>query len=182
MKLTMVIVTFIGSILGNSISLSDATYQHSSIYIPVTITAYTPRPQECDGTPYTTAFMTKIREGIVGLSMDLESDFGFKHGDEITIYGFGTFVFEDRMNKRWKRRVDIFMFSLKEARQFGKKNSYIIINSTKKLSLQKAFSNSQPGFQNFNLSYSKLPVFRFSAIFLNTSGSLKNRISEKIEA
>ncbi len=131
MKLAIIFVIFAGLILGNSTSLSNAIYHHSSIYIPVTITAYTPRPQECDGTPYTTAFMTKVREGIVGLSRDLEGDFNFKRGDEITLYGFGTFVFEDRMNKRWKRRVDIFMFSLERARCFGKKNSFIIINANK---------------------------------------------------
>jgi 3D (Asp-Asp-Asp) domain-containing protein len=148
MKIAVIFVTFIGLILGNSTSLSNATYYYSTIYVPVTITAYTPRPQECDSTPYTTAFMTKVREGIVGLSRDLESDFGFKHSDEITLHGFGTFVFEDRMNKRWKRRVDVFMFSLKEARQFGKQNSFILINPIKKLSNQDDLSSSQLIFQN----------------------------------
>ena len=136
MKLSAIFVMF-GLILGSSISLSDATYYHSSIYIPVTITAYTPRPQECDSTPYTTAFMTKVREGIIALSRDLETDFGFKRGDEITLHRFGTFVFEDRMNKRWKRRVDIFFLSLKKAKQFGKRESFLIIKKDWKMPKKK---------------------------------------------
>ena len=85
------------------------------------ITAYTASVEETDDTPFTTASNQRVRVGICALSRDIEKDFGLKFGDEIVIEGLGKFEFQDRMNKRLKKHVDIFMSSKFEAFQFGRK-------------------------------------------------------------
>ena len=64
----------------------------------------------------------------MALSRDLEKEFGFKFGDTVVIEDHGSFVFEDRMNKRWTRRVDILMFSWEDARKFGAQRSFLVVS------------------------------------------------------
>jgi len=98
-------------------------------YIPVVVTAYNPIESQTDTTPYLTASNKLVRPGIVALSRDLEKDFGFTFGDMVVLEGIGSFIFEDRMNKRWKRRVDILMSSREDAKKFGRKKSYLVVHS-----------------------------------------------------
>jgi 3D (Asp-Asp-Asp) domain-containing protein len=106
--------------------VSTAVY---AVYIPVEVTAYNPTECQTDSTPYLTASNKIVRPGIVALSRDLEEDFGFTFGDTVILDGIGSFIFEDRMNARWRRRVDILMSSWEDARKFGRKDSYLIISS-----------------------------------------------------
>jgi len=85
------------------------------------VTAYTASVEETDDTPFITASNQQVRVGICALSRDIEKDFGLKFGDEIIIEGLGKFEFQDRMNKRLKKHVDIFMSSKFEAFKFGRK-------------------------------------------------------------
>ncbi len=102
--------------------------KHDNIeLISVMVTAYNPVKAQTDNTPMTTASNKKVKEGMIALSRDLEKEFGFKFGDEIFLLGLGKFIFEDRMNKRWKRRVDILMMSKKKARGFGIQCSFLVI-------------------------------------------------------
>ena len=82
--------------------------------IPVTVTAYTACPSECDSTPFITASNKTIYIGVIALSRDIEKDLGLKFGETIYVKGIGHFTFEDRMNKRWKRRVDIYIWKQKK--------------------------------------------------------------------
>ena len=97
------------------------------INIEVTVTAYTPTVGETDDTPYITASNTRVRNGIVAISRDIEKKYNLKFGDKIHLEGIGTFEYQDRMHSRWKKRVDIFMYSNKKARQFGKRQTILKI-------------------------------------------------------
>lgn len=97
-------------------------------FVPVVVTAYNPVAGQTDGTPEITASNKRVRPGIAALSRDLEKEFGFKFGDDVVIEGIGCFVFEDRMNKRWSRRVDILMTSMEAARKFGVQNSFLMVS------------------------------------------------------
>jgi 3D (Asp-Asp-Asp) domain-containing protein len=93
--------------------------------VPVHITAYNPVPEQTDDTPFITASADYVRDGIVALSYDLESTLELEFGDIVvleTLDGefLGEFEFQDRMNKRWRNKVDIFMWKVKDARKFGK--------------------------------------------------------------
>jgi 3D (Asp-Asp-Asp) domain-containing protein len=90
--------------------------------LPVTATGYSAREEECDGTPEYTASMTPSRVGVIAVSKDLEDEIGLKMGQMVLIEGMGTFRIEDRMNKRWKRRIDIMHGNQKAALLFGKKD------------------------------------------------------------
>jgi len=122
-----------------SFSLYDSAYGNNDcvdkiecvIRIPVTITAYSPRKGETDSTPFITASNKRVREGIIALSRDLEEELELKFGDQIHIEGYGYFQFEDRMHKRKKKHVDIFMFETKRALKFGKQKGNLIIRRLK---------------------------------------------------
>jgi 3D (Asp-Asp-Asp) domain-containing protein len=98
-------------------------------FVPVVVTAYNPISAQTDSTPHITASNKYVRSGIVALSRDLEEEFGFTFGDTVVLNGIGSFVFEDRMHKRWRRRVDILIFSPEKARKFGCQHSYLMISS-----------------------------------------------------
>ena len=79
------------------------------ISIPVHVTAYSPTVSQTDSTPYITASGIRVRKGIIALSWDLEKGLGLKFKDIIHLKNLGTFEFQDRMNKRWKKEL-IFSF------------------------------------------------------------------------
>lgn len=95
--------------------------------VPVTVTAYNPVPNQTDDTPHITASNKTVDEGMAALSRDLEKQFGFKFGDQIKLLGIGEYQFEDRMHRRWKRKVDILMFSKAQAKEFGKKKAQLVV-------------------------------------------------------
>jgi len=95
--------------------------------VPVKVTAYNPVRSQPDGSPLITASNKRVRVGMVALSRDLEREFGFRFGDTVYLYGFGRFVFEDRMHRRKRRHVDILMLNPVEARRFGVKSSYLYV-------------------------------------------------------
>ncbi len=93
--------------------------------VPVHITAYNPVPGQTDDTPFITASADYVRDGIVALSRDLERTLKLDFGDIVVLETragefLGEFEFQDRMNKRWRNKVDIFMWKVKDARKFGK--------------------------------------------------------------
>ncbi len=77
----------------------------------VTVTAYSHSGKTASG--------HRVRPGIVALSRDVEHTLGVTFGERVVVEGLGTFVFEDRVSARLRRRVDIFMPSPQAARQFG---------------------------------------------------------------
>jgi hypothetical protein len=106
--------------------LIPATYE--PIVVPVRITAYNPLTAQTDETPFIMASGRTVYSGAIALSRDLESDLDLKFGDRIEIDGLGHFVFEDRMHRRWKRTVDILIFSPEQASRFGVQYSFLRIH------------------------------------------------------
>jgi len=81
----------------------------------LTVTAYSSEPRQTDGTPYTTGWMTPVRDGVVAVNfLPLGSLVRFPD-----MFGDKVFVVEDRMNVRYKYRADIWMYTKAEAKQFG---------------------------------------------------------------
>jgi len=91
--------------------------------IEVTITAYTPSYSECDSDPHITSSNKKVKLGYVALSRDLEADMGLEFGDMVLI----PFEFQDRMNKKWTKRIDLFLWSKDSALLFGKRKTKVFI-------------------------------------------------------
>ena len=60
---------------------------------------------------------------IIAVSRDL-IPMGLTHGVKVEIEGFpGTYTVMDKLHKRWKHRIDIYMgHDIDAARQFGKRN------------------------------------------------------------
>ena len=83
----------------------------------VTVTWYTSTVEECDDTPFITADGTRVKHGIIAISPDLLNTFSY--GDSLYVDGFGWFTVHDRMNNRWKNRVDIWTDSRNKAIRNG---------------------------------------------------------------
>ena len=95
--------------------------------LEVTVTAYNAVKSQTDSTPNLTASNKKPIEGYCGVSRDLEKLLGLKFGDFIYLEDIGSFQFQDRMHKRKKMQVDIFMKSVKKAKEFGVKTTKMIV-------------------------------------------------------
>jgi len=88
-----------------------------------TITAYSPCVTETDDTPYQTALMEKpIAGGTCAVSHDLKQYLG----NRIYIYQIGVFRVNDLMNRRYKKRIDLFM-GKREAKEFGRKDNQFVV-------------------------------------------------------
>ncbi|MBK5939043.1 hypothetical protein CCR96_07215 [Halochromatium roseum] len=96
--------------------------------LEVTATAYTSRPSETSGDPYMAAWNNRLTPGekAIAVSRDL-LERGLNNGVEVKIEGLpGVYKVRDKMNKRWKRRIDIYMGdNLERAREWGKKQVVI---------------------------------------------------------
>lgn len=87
----------------------------------VVATAYSSTPDQTDSTPFTTAWNTTVRDGIVAANF-------LPFGTEIRIpevFGNKIFVVEDRMNKRYQYRIDVWFPERELAREFGVKKVII---------------------------------------------------------
>ena len=86
-------------------------------YETVTLTTYSPTSQECDSTPHITASGFKInlknpkKHRIIAVSRDLIKKLPF--GTLVIVTGAGklngVYVVEDKMNKRYKNRIDLLI-------------------------------------------------------------------------
>lgn len=82
------------------------------------ITAYSSTPDQTDDTPFITASGTHVRDGVIAANfLPIGTNVRFP-----TMYGNKVFVVEDRMNSRYTYRVDIWMRTREEAKQFGLRN------------------------------------------------------------
>lgn len=95
----------------------------------VTVTAYSPRVIETDSTPFINACGKRVAEGQVAVSRDLWNA-GYQCGSRILIEGKGEYIVMDKMNKRWKNRVDIFFMKTRHAYRFGKKSLIVRLLTT----------------------------------------------------
>ena len=91
------------------------------VHIP--ITAYASVPEQTDSTPFITASGKHVRDGIVAANF-------LPMGTRVRIpalYGNKIFVVEDRMNKRYFYRMDIWMAENNDAKKFGLKRTTVEI-------------------------------------------------------
>jgi len=108
-------------LFASTITLGFSHEKYVSIEEIVTVTAYEPKVSQTDDTPLITASNQTVRVGICAVSRDIEKRYSLEFGDKIHLEDIGTFEFSDRMNRRWKNRVDIFMWS--GAKEFGVKTT-----------------------------------------------------------
>ena len=86
------------------------------------LTAYTSSVEECDEDPFITADGSTTRDGIVATNA-----LPFNTRIRIpAIFGDKIFTVHDRMNKRYGRRVDIWMEGKQEMREFGIKRGALV--------------------------------------------------------
>ncbi len=113
-------------ILVGTISVSGCNNGNNSL--EVTATAYTSNIGETDSTPTLTAWGDTLRPGMksIAVSRDL-IDRGLSHGVQVSIEGLdGQYSVLDKMNKRWTKKIDIYMGEDKKAaKEWGKKQVVI---------------------------------------------------------
>lgn len=127
MKIVMTLVLIL-----NLVILSGCS--GTSYSLKVTATAYTSSKGETDSTPSITAWGDKLKPGMksIAVSRDLIK-MGLRHGTKVSIEGLdGEYIVLDKMNKRWKKKIDIYMGKdRKAAIQWGKKKVVIHWESEK---------------------------------------------------
>lgn len=98
------------------------------IPLEVTATAYNSLPSQTLGNPSITAWGDTLVPGIkaIAVSRDL-LDMGLKYNTLVQIQGFSdTFYVKDKMHRRWKKRIDIYMGKdFKKAKEWGRKKLQI---------------------------------------------------------
>jgi len=97
----------------------------------VWVTAYSSSPDETDDTPFITALGTQVRDGIVATNL---LPFGTKLKIP-ALFGEKVFVVEDRMHRRKKNIIDIWMPSKAEALRFGASYTDVVIVTSETLPL-----------------------------------------------
>lgn len=95
----------------------------------VTATAYTSHENQTDDTPFLAAWNNRLVPGekSIAVSRDLLSRFGMRNGTKVRISGLkGYYEVRDKMNKRYKKRIDIYMgLNLKKALKWGRRSVVI---------------------------------------------------------
>lgn len=113
---------YIDHLMVGDISFIAAKFPPSKEYVVTSrqwlfISAYSSTPDQTDDSPFITASNSHVRDGIVAANF---AYFGTKMRFP-TLYGDKIFVVEDRMNARYPYRIDIWMRTREEAKQFGVK-------------------------------------------------------------
>ena len=78
----------------------------------VTATAYSSHHGQTDKTPFLAAWNNRIRPGmkIIAVSRDMLTKYGLRNGSKVKIGGLpGYYTVRDKMNKRYRKRIDIYM-------------------------------------------------------------------------
>ncbi|MFC1613012.1 hypothetical protein ACFL23_01645 [Patescibacteria group bacterium] len=89
----------------------------------VATTAYSSTVDQCDADPFIAASGKRVHDGMVAANF-------LKFNTKIRIpdvFGNKVFIVEDRMNRRFQNRVDIWMNTRQEAMNYGKRNVKIEI-------------------------------------------------------
>jgi 3D (Asp-Asp-Asp) domain-containing protein len=93
----------------------------------VTVTAYHPGAYAKGSPRGITASGKRVAEGMLAVSRDVERNLNLDFGDQVLVHGMGVFKFQDRMNPRCKKKVDVYMKSTKKARAFGVRRYVVIV-------------------------------------------------------
>jgi len=95
----------------------------------VTATAYSSHRGQTDKTPFLAAWNNRLRPGmkIIAVSRDMLTRYGMKNGTKVRIAGLsGIYRVRDKMNKRYKKRIDIYMgVNRRKALRWGRRSVVI---------------------------------------------------------
>jgi len=95
----------------------------------VTATAYTSHRAQTDATPFLAAWNNRLRPGVksIAVSRDMLTRYGMKNGTKVRIAGIrGYYRVRDKMNKRYKKRIDIYMgLDRRRALRWGRRSVVI---------------------------------------------------------
>ncbi|EPR70386.1 hypothetical protein ADIWIN_3742 [Winogradskyella psychrotolerans RS-3] len=101
---------------------ADSTCHKTTL--KVTATAYNSLAYQTNSNPSITAFGDSLKPGLryIAVSRDL-LDSGLVHNTKVKIQGFDSlYIVKDKMNRRYKKRIDIYMGNdVKRAKKWGKK-------------------------------------------------------------
>ncbi|WP_235003999.1 3D domain-containing protein [Aequorivita lipolytica] len=101
------------------------------VSLNVTATAYNAVEHQTKKGSRRAAWGDLLEDGVkaVAVSRDLIA-MGLDHNEEIEIEGFnGTFIVKDKMNRRWTKKIDIFMgLDEQAAKEYGKRQVEIRFN------------------------------------------------------
>lgn len=104
-------------------TLPEAKIAHPHETVNVPVTAYSSEVGQTDSTPFITASGSRVRDGIVAANfLPIGTKVRFPE-----LYGSKIFVVEDRMNKRYWHRMDIWMADTQDAKNFGIKRTRVEI-------------------------------------------------------
>lgn len=119
----MLLLVFTVGVNASTASDSD---RDSMKKLKVTATAYNSLPAQTDSTPDIAAWGDRLRPGmkVIAVSRDLLKKYGLKHRDKVRISGLkGEYEVLDKMNKRWKKKIDIYMGKdRRKALKWGRKD------------------------------------------------------------
>jgi 3D (Asp-Asp-Asp) domain-containing protein len=97
--------------------------------LAVTATAYTSHVGQTDSTPNIAAWGDRLKPGMkaIAVSRDLLVRYKLKRGTSVKIRGLsGRYLVLDKMNKRWRKKIDIYMgMNKRKALRWGKKKVVI---------------------------------------------------------
>jgi 3D (Asp-Asp-Asp) domain-containing protein len=109
--------------------VSSETYNKR---LHVTATAYTSHVGQTDSTPNIAAWGDRLRPGmkVIAVSRDLLHQYGLKHKQKVRIKGLkGEYLVLDKMNKRWRKKIDIYMgMNKRKAFSWGRRKVEILWN------------------------------------------------------
>lgn len=95
----------------------------------VTATAYTSHGKQTDSTPFLAAWNNRLRPGmkIIAVSRDMLTRYGMRNGTKVRIGGLrGYYRVRDKMNKRYRKRIDIYMgLNRRRALRWGRRSVVI---------------------------------------------------------
>lgn len=128
-------------ILFLSLGLLSGCGQPKQESLEVTATAYTSSKRETDRSPFLAAWKNRLKPGMkcIAVSRDL-LDLGLTNGCEVSIDGLeGKYKVLDKMNKKWTKKIDIYMgLDRKKALEWGKQK--VTIRWEEKPSKEKSYS------------------------------------------
>lgn len=110
----------------HTLAPDNKDHEESDKQLRVTATAYNSLPAQTDSTPNIAAWGDRLRPGmkVIAVSRDLLKKYGLKHRDKVKISGLeGEYLVLDKMNKRWRKKIDIYMGKdRRKALKWGRKD------------------------------------------------------------
>lgn len=95
----------------------------------VTATAYTSHVAQTDNNPFLAAWGNRLKPGmkVIAVSRDLLTQYGMRNGTKVRIGGLpGYYKVRDKMNKRYKKRIDIYTgLDRRQALRWGRRSVVI---------------------------------------------------------